>query len=51
MSEEQREEYEYLQWFYLNADFGPADSDVRYYLNQKYTAETGNQVPEGYSEE
>jgi hypothetical protein len=51
MSEEQREEYEYLQWFYQNADFGPADGDVRYYMNEQYTKRTGKPVPAGYDEE
>lgn len=42
------QELQYLRWFYQNADFGPADSDVREWLNEKYTNETGNPVPEGY---
>ena len=51
MTDEQKAEYEYLQWFHANADFGPAESDVRYWLNKKYTEQTGSQVPEGYDEE
>jgi len=51
MTDEQKAELEYLQWFYGNADFGPADGDVRYYMNEQYTKRTGNPVPPGYDEE
>ncbi len=51
MTSQQEAELEYLQWFHGNADFGPADSDVRYYMNEAYTKETGQPVPEGYNEE
>lgn len=50
MTEEQAE-LKYLRWFHGTADFGPADSDVRHYLNQQYEMETGVKVPEGYDEE
>ena len=48
---EQATELEYLQWFHAVADFGPADSDVRYLLNQEFQEETGKSLPEGYGEE
>lgn len=51
MTEEQKAELEYLQWFYQNADFGPAHEDVVYILNEQYTKRTGNPVPEGYEAE
>jgi hypothetical protein len=51
MTEEQKAELNYLRWFHGNADFGPAEGDVRHYLNEQYVAQTGSQVPEGYDEE
>lgn len=44
-------ELEYLKFFYSWADFGPADGDVRDYLNQRFTKETGKALPEGYDPE
>ena len=41
-------ELEFLTWFYINADFGPADGDVRSYLREQYEDQTGKQVPPGY---
>lgn len=46
--EEVATELEWLQFFYSEADFGPADCDVRDYLMQKFVEETGKQLPEGY---
>lgn len=43
-------ELEYLRWWYQNADFGPADSDVRRHLNNYYVA-GGGVIPDGYKEE
>lgn len=40
-------ELDYLRFFYMNADFGPADSDVRAWINSKYD----KPIPEGYGEE
>lgn len=42
------EELEYLQYFFSEADFGPADDDVRYIIKEAYKAETGKEVPDGY---
>lgn len=48
---EKADELEYLQWFYANADFGPADGDVRFYLNEEFKSATGKDLPEGYEDE
>lgn len=39
---------EYLKWFYMNADFGPAHSDVMYGLNERFKEDTGKDIPEEY---
>jgi len=43
-------ELKYLKWFYENADFGPADGDVRYYLNRQFVKEGGT-IPKGYGDD
>lgn len=43
-------ELEYLKWFYLNTDFGPADDDVRQGMKDEFVHETGKALPEGYEE-
>ncbi|WP_428172944.1 hypothetical protein [Comamonas sp.] len=48
---EKATELEYLQWFYANCDFGPADEDVRYHLNQSFVEESGKALPIGYESE
>ena len=40
-------ELKYLRWFYENADFGPADDDVRQIMNAQYVRE-GGVIPKGY---
>ncbi len=40
------DEYLWLKWFTVNADFGPADGDVRKIMMEEYEKETGNTVPE-----
>jgi hypothetical protein len=42
-------ELEYLKWFRINADFGPADSDVKDHLNACFMDETGKNLPEGWN--
>jgi hypothetical protein len=42
-------ELEYLTWFRVNADFGPADSDVKDHLNRAFMRETGKNLPEGWN--
>ena len=43
-------ELKYLRWFYANADFGPADDDVRQIMNEQYVRE-GGVIPKGYENE
>ena len=42
-------ELEYLTWFRQNADFGPADSDVKDAMNESFMEETGKNLPEGWN--
>lgn len=48
---EKATELEWLQFFYSEADFGPADDDVRYYIEQDFINQTGKQLPDGYGRE
>jgi hypothetical protein len=48
---EQATELEWLQWFYVNCDFGPAHGDVMLSLREYFTESTGKSVPDGYREE
>lgn len=48
---EKATELEYLKWFYNNADFGPADGDVRHYMDEKFKRQTGKELPEGYEDD
>lgn len=45
---EEATEQEFLEWFYSNADFGPADEDVRHYLRMRFEDETEKRVPKCY---
>ena len=45
---EKATELEYLRFFFQNADFVPADSDVRDMINERFTRKTGKALPEGY---
>lgn len=45
---EKSTELEYLRWFYSEADFGPADSDVRSNIDDAFKRETGKDLPVGY---
>lgn len=40
---------EWLEWFYENADFGPAHGDVIIMLQEQFESETGLKVPTTYS--
>lgn len=42
-------ELEYLKWFFHNADFGPAEGDVRNYMKERFMDKTGKNLPEGYN--
>ena len=41
-------ELNYLRWFKVNADFGPADGDVHMMMEKDYEKETGKKVPEDW---
>jgi len=49
MARERATELEYLKWFRLEADFGPADGDVKEYMDRKFMRETGKNLPEGWN--
>jgi len=42
------EEHEYLVWLAQNVDFGPAHSDVMFYMQKRYEEETGKEVPKNF---
>lgn len=42
-------ELEWLEWFAENADFGPADGDVRANMKQRFMDETKKNLPEGWN--
>ena len=46
---ERATELEYLKWFRINADFGPADSDVKDSLNSEFIEKTGKNIPVGWN--
>lgn len=46
---ERASEVEWLRWFYDNADFGPADSDVKDIMMTNFMAETKKWLPEGWN--
>ena len=45
------DEFEYLEWFRINADFGPAHSDVIAIMDAHFEEETGRPVPIVWREE
>lgn len=44
-------ELEYLEWFRLNADFGPGEGDVIYCMHENFEKETGKKVPKNWRDE
>ena len=48
---EKATELEFLKWFFIYADFGPADGDVRDQMYRLFTKSTGKALPEGYAGE
>lgn len=46
---ERATELEYLKWFKINADFGPADSDIHDQLASEFMHESGKNLPEGWN--
>lgn len=45
---EKATEIEYLRWFRINADFGPAEDDIIDELNEAFKEETGKELPDGW---
>lgn len=46
-----QDEFEFFKWFYQEADFGPADYDVRLAMFDEYERKTGKKVPETIKDE
>jgi len=44
-------ELEWLMYFFVVADFGPADDDVRHIIEQSFIKTTGKALPVGYGRE
>jgi len=42
-------ELEYLKWFRINADLGPAEGDVIDDMNERFMSETGKNLPKGWN--
>lgn len=51
MIKERATELEFLEYFFQEADFGPADWEVKKNIMQNFEEETGKLLPEGYGEE
>ena len=49
MARERASELEYFKWFRMNADFGPAHSEVMELYNADFMRETGKNLPEGWN--
>lgn len=49
MARERATELEYLQWFRIWADFGPADGDVKDAMNRQFMEATGKNLPKGWN--
>lgn len=49
--EEAADEIEYLRYFFQQADFGPADSDVREFIDDAFRNEFNKDLPKGYQAE
>ena len=49
MSRERATELEYFEWFRCEANFGPADSDVKDWMDETFIRETGKNLPEGWN--
>lgn len=46
---ERATELEYLKWFRVHADFGPADGDVKDHMDNEFMRVTGKNLPEGWN--
>lgn len=51
MSTKRLTELEYLRLFFQYADFGPADEDVRQWINDSIEDATGKRIPSEYEPE
>jgi hypothetical protein len=49
MARDRATELEYLEWFRLNVDLGPGESDYIDWLNEKFMEETGKNLPKGWN--
>lgn len=49
MTRERASELEYLKWFRLNVDMGPAESDIIENMNVQFMKKTGKNLPEGWN--
>jgi hypothetical protein len=49
MPRERATELEYLTWFRVTADFGPAEGDYIEHLNSLFMEKTGKNLPEGWN--
>lgn len=49
MARERATELEYLKWFRIECDFGPAHGDCIDWMNQSFMRETGKNIPEGWN--
>lgn len=48
---EKATEIEFLKHFYQEADFGPADGDVRDSIKSHFEEKSGKKLPSGYERE
>lgn len=46
---ERADELCFLEWFYYNADFGPADSDVKDFMREDFMREMNMNLPKGFN--
>jgi hypothetical protein len=42
---------DYLKWFRINADFGPAHEDVVRHMDEAFVLKTKTRLPEGWGSE
>ena len=48
MEKEIATELEFLEWFYIESDFGPADSDIRDSMKLKFIRRSNKCLPKCY---
>lgn len=47
-NEERATELEFLEYYYMESDFGPSHSDVVYMIKQNFIKDKGKLLPVGY---